>query len=221
MSIELTRPAVSLTDFALAIECAAFTALLLARTATDTVLRNWFAAFFASVAVASLLGGVLHGFFEYSTSPVREVLWTGTLLSILVTSFTVWSIGAILQLSPLVTRWVQGFALVQMVAFSFLVLFVTREFAIAIAAYLPATVFLLVTMWLAWRRRRHRALAAGVAGLLLVFVGAAVQQLGIVVHPVYLDHNTLYHVIQGIALWMLYRAGSWSSAADPSVRRVP
>ena len=220
MSIELTRPAVSLTDFALAIECAAFTALLLRRTASDATLRNWFAAFFASVAVASLLGGVLHGFFEYSTSPVREVLWTGTLLSILVTSFTVWSLGALLQLGPAATRWVQGFALVQMLVFSFLILFVTRAFTIAIVAYLPATVFLLGTMWLAWRRRRHAALAAGVAGLLLVFIGAAVQQLGVVVHPVYLDHNTLYHVIQGIALWMLYRAGSWSSVAIPPVRKV-
>lgn len=221
MPIELTKPAVSLTDFALAVECATFTALLLVRPATDTRLRNWFAAFFASVAVASLLGGVLHGFFEYSTSPARAVIWTATLLSILVTSFTAWSIGAMLQLGPVATRWVQAFALAQLVVFSFLVLFVTREFAIVIAAYLPATVFLLVAMWLAWRRRRHRALAVGVTGLVLVFVGAAVQQLGITIHPVYLDHNTLYHVIQGIALWMLYRAGSWISAANPVARKVP
>lgn len=46
------------------------------------------------------------------------------------------------------------------------------------------------------------------------------QQAGVTVHPVYLDHNALYHVIQGIALWMIYRAAKWIVAAQPIVRRT-
>jgi hypothetical protein len=216
---ELTRPAVSLTDFALAVECAAFTVLLLRHPASDPVLRRWFAAFFVSVAAASLLGGTMHGFFEYSTSPVRTILWTGTMLSILLTSFAAWSIAAILQLHGRASLWARRFAVAQLLLLSFVVLFVTSQFVVAIIAYLPATVFLLVSLTLAYRRRRASALAWGVAGLALVFVGAAVQQLGVTVHPVYLDHNTLYHVIQGIALWMIYRAAKWTIAAQPIVRR--
>lgn len=220
MDIELTRPAVSLTDFALAIECALFTALLIRRRVPDPVVRKRFVVFFASVAAASLLGGIMHGFFEYSTSPVRDFLWTGTLLSILVTSYAAWSIAAVLELDPRMSVWVRRFAMAQMVALSLVVLFVTQNFLIAIAAYLPAALFLFVALLLAYRRRRHWALALGVAGLALVFVGAAVQQLGIAPHPVYLDHNTFYHVLQGIALLMIYRAAKWISFAHPIVRRT-
>lgn len=216
--MELTRPAVSLTDFALAIECALFVVLLSRRAATDSTLRKWFVLFFASVAVASLLGGTMHGFFEYSTSPIRTVLWTGTLLSILVTSYTAWSIAAVMQLDARPGRMVQWFAAAQMVVLSLVVLFVTQEFLIAIVAYLPATIFLFVAFILAYRRRREPALASGVSGLALVFVGAAVQQLGFVLHPVYLDHNTLYHIIQGVALWLLYRAARWICGAQPTLR---
>lgn len=220
MDFELTRPAVSLTDFALAVECAAFTVLLARRPAADQPLRKWFVVFFASIAAASLLGGTTHGFFEYSTSPVRTVLWIATLLSILLTSFATWSVAAILQLEPRGARWVRGFALAQLLVLSVVVLFISREFVVAIVAYLPATVFLLIAMVLTYRRRRDPALAWGVTGLALTFVGAGVQQLRVSVHPVYLDHNTLYHVIQFTALWMIYRSARWIIAAQPIVRRT-
>lgn len=219
MDFELTRPDVSLTDYALAIECAAFTLLLIRRPATDPVVRNWFVAFFASVSAASLLGGTVHGFFEYSTSPVRGILWNATLLSILVTSFATWSVAAILQLDPRAARWVGRFALAQMLVLALVVLFVTQEFVIAIVAYLPATLFLFISLSLAYRRRRDSALGWGVAGLVLTFVGAAVQQLKLAAHPVYFDHNALYHVIQFAALWMIYLAAKWISTAQPIVRR--
>ncbi len=220
MDIELTRPAVSLTDFALALECSVFGVLLARRTATDQLLRKWFVVFFASIAAASMLGGITHGFFEYSTSPIRGALWTATLLSILVTSFATWSIAAILQLEPPAARWVRGFALAQILVLSVVVLFISREFVIAIVAYLPATVFFLIAVILAYRRRRDPALAWGVAGLALTFAGAGVLLLKVALHPVYLDHNTLYHIIQFVALWMIYRSARWIVAAQPIVRRT-
>ena len=219
MDFELTRPAVSLTDFALAIQCSAFAALLARRSSTDPRLRKWFVVFFGSIAAASLLGGITHGFFEYSTSPIRGFLWTTTLLSILLTSFATWSIAAIIQLEPPVSRWVQAFALAQIIVLTVVVLFISRQFVVAIVAYLPATVFLFIAVFLAYRRRLNRALAWGVAGLALTFVGAAVQQLKLAAHPVYLDHNTLYHVIQFVAFWMLYHCARWMITTQPIVRR--
>jgi hypothetical protein len=220
VDLELTRPAVSLTDFALALECSVFAVLLARRPATDQLLRKWFVVFFASIAAASMLGGITHGFFEYSTSPIRGVLWTATLLSILVTSFATWSIAAVLQLEAPAARWVRGFALAQILVLAIVVLFISREFVIAIVAYLPATVFLLIAFILAYRRGHDPALAWGVAGLALTFAGAAVQQLKVALHPVYLDHNTLYHIIQFVALWMIYLSARWIIAAQPIVRRT-
>lgn len=162
----------------------------------------------------------MHGFFEYSTSPARTVLWTATLLSILVTSFATWTIAAILQLRPPASQWVQRFALAQVLVLTLVILFVSDAFLIAIVAYLPATVFLLVSFWMTYQRRRSAALGWGIVGLVLTFLGAAVQQLKLAVHPVYFDHNALYHLIQFVALWMIYRAARWISTTQPIVRRT-
>ncbi len=37
-----------------------------------------------------------------------------------------------------------------------------------------------------------------------MLVAAGVQQLGIALHPVYFDHNALYHLIQAVAVLMLF-----------------
>jgi hypothetical protein len=71
-----------------------------------------------------------------------------------------------------------------------------------------------------YRRRQSAALGWGIVGLVLTFLGAAVQQLKLAVHPVYFDHNALYHLIQFVALWMIYRAAAWISTAQPIVRRT-
>jgi len=221
VDLELTRPAVSLTDYALAIECIVFTVLLARLSASDTALRRRFVVFFASVAAASFLGGTMHGFFEYSTSPFRTVLWTATLLAILVTSFATWSIAAILQLTESASQWVRRFALAQILVLIVVVLFVSQQFVVAIVAYLPATVFLLIGFWRAYIYIREPALKTGIAGIGLTFVGAAVQQLKLAPDPVNFDHNAFYHVIQFVALWMIYRAARWISIAQPIVRRTP
>lgn len=220
MTLALTEPAVTLTDYAIAIECTVFTLLLVRRQSSDPVLRFWFVVFFASIGAASLLGGTVHGFFEDAASSGRAILWPATLLSILVTSLAVWSIGAILQLGERAAGWVRRLAIAQLVILSLVVLFVTQQFFIAIIAYLPGTLFFLIALSLAYRRRSHAALGWGIVGLALTFVAAAVQQLRIAIHPVYFDHNALYHVIQGVALWMIFLAARWISTAQPPIRRT-
>lgn len=39
-------------------------------------------------------------------------------------------------------------------------------------------------------------------------LGAVVQQMRVTVHPYWFDYNDIYHVIQMIALWLLYRAAT-------------
>lgn len=216
--MQLDRPAVSLTDFALAIECTAIALLLVAQPASDPVLRNWFVAFFAFVTIASLLGGTMHGFFEHSTRPVRKVLWVGTLAAVVLAGFAEWSIGAELQGDAMVSRWIVAFALLQTVACIWIVLFVRRDFTVAIVAYVPATLFFLASLVVTYRHSPDPALAWGATGLVLVFVGAGLQQRGVAIDRVRLDHNTLYHVIQGVALWLIYVAADWLVAAPVLAR---
>lgn len=215
----MTEPAVTLTDYALAIECAVFVFALLRLDARDRTLRFWFVVFFASIGAASVLGGTVHGFFLAASSPGRRILWPATLLAILVTSLAALTIGAILQLDERRAAIVRRLAIAQLVLFSLVVLFVTSKFYVGIIAYLPSTLFLLFALLTTYCHRPDPAVRWGITGLALTLAAAAVQQLHIGIHPVYFNHNALYHVIQGAALGMMFLAARSISRAWPPIRR--
>ncbi len=64
---------VTLTDYALALECAIFVFVLLRREASR--LRNRFIFFFTMVSIASLAGVLAVGFFVSNYSLVFDVFW--------------------------------------------------------------------------------------------------------------------------------------------------
>lgn len=216
----MTEPAVTLTDYAIALECAVFAIALLRLDARDNELRFWFVVFFASIGIASTLGGTVHGFFLPASSSGRAILWPATLLSILVTSVAAWTIGAVLQFDESRATLIRRLAIAQLAIFSLVVLFVTRKFYVAILAYLPSTLFLLFALVPAYRRRPNTAIRWGIIGLTVTLAAAALQQLHIGIHPVYFNHNALYHVIQMVGFWMIFLAARWISSAQPSIRRI-
>jgi hypothetical protein len=215
----MTEPAVTLTDYALAIECAVFVIALVRLDARDKQLCFWFVVFFVSIGAASALGGTVHGFFLAASSPGRRILWPATILAILVTSLAAWNIGAVLQLDERKAPLVRRLAVAQLVLLSLVVLFVSSKFYVGMIAYLPSTFFLLFALLTRYRRRPDRAIRWGVTGLALTLVAAAVQQLHVGIHPAYFNHNALYHVIQGAALGMIFVAARSISRAWPPIRR--
>jgi hypothetical protein len=94
----------------------------------------------------------------------------------------------------------QAFAAAQFVAYAVVVLWINSEFGVAIVAYLPATMFLLVVLTLEHRGSPSPALAQGILGFVLTLVAAAIQALPVAIHPVSFDHNALYHFVQGLGL---------------------
>jgi hypothetical protein len=215
----MTEPAVALTDYALALECAAFVIALTRLDARDRELRTWFAVFFASIGAASVLGGTVHGFFLVASGSGRRILWPATLVAIFVTSLSAWNIGAILQLDERAAVVVRRLAIAQLAIFSLIVLFVTSKFYIGIIAYLPSALFLFLALLTTYRRRPDPAIRWGIAGLLLILAGSAMQQLRIGIHPIYFNHNALYHVIQGAALGMMFVTARSITHAWPQIRR--
>ncbi len=203
------EPSVTLTDFALAALCAALCAFAARWPVGDARLRRWWIVFFASIGLAALLGGLAHGFFPPPT-PLNRAIWKATLLCIGVSASASWIIGAAIQFGDRGVVWATRLAAAQFVAYAAVVLGVNSSFIVAIAAYLPATVFLLVAMVLRYRNSPARDAALGIVGFVLTFVAAAVQTFPVAVHPVYFDHNALYHVIQGVALYLIYRGARWT-----------
>jgi hypothetical protein len=57
-----------------------------------------------------------------------------------------------------------------------------------------------------YRRRRERAVLWGIAGLALSYGAAAVQQSETAMPALKLSHNALYHLIQAVALLLIFLA---------------
>ena len=79
----MTEPDVTLTDYALFVECALFAWLVARVGVRSSALRRWVVVFFGSTALAAVFGGTLHGFFAGETSGVGRGLWALSMLAII------------------------------------------------------------------------------------------------------------------------------------------
>ena len=198
----MLEPAVTLTDYLIAVEC--LVVCLLLRRASRGDMRFSFTLMFAGIGIAAAAGGTVHGFFPDATSLPYAVLWRVTLLGIGVMAMAGWRIGAGLLLDVNMARLARSLASVEFALYALFVVFISQKFMAAIVNYLPAVLFTLWAFIWHYRKARARAVMMGIVALLLTFASSAVQMLKISAHPVYLDHNVLYHLMQFVAIALLY-----------------
>jgi hypothetical protein len=211
--MRLLEPATTLTDYLLALECGWFAWVLLRRSRAS-LLRAAFVALFASVAGAAVFGGTVHGFFPDPDGMPSRLLWSATMLSIGVTAAAMCAVGAAVASGAEKARKLLPALALGLAAYLGVVLFVSREFVVAIIAYLPAAFFLLAVFAWKWSVDRSRWAVSGILGVVLALVGALVQQWGVALHPVHFDHNAVYHLIQAVALYLLFRVALAVCGAD-------
>ena len=214
----LHEPDVAFTDYALALECAVLAWLLYRAASPLSALKRAFIGFYIWIGVAALLGGTFHGFLA-TESLLRASIWRGVMLAIGLTGFAAWRMASLLSFSQAGTRWIIRVAGIGLIGYCLIVLFCAQSFALAIAYYLPAVVFLTISFAIQLARRRDSAATLGIAGMLLTFVAAGVQHFGISLHPHYFNHNALYHLIQGIALLLIFLAARKLIAETESALR--
>jgi hypothetical protein len=218
----MTEPAVTLTDFALALQCAAILAVVGARAGFSERTAPWL-LYFAAAGVASLCGGLVHGYFLDPGSAGRAIFWPASLIAIGVNALATCAIGAGLLLSPQITRRLVVPAVATFAAYCLIVMFVDDSFAVAVSVAAPAALFLLAALlWVYGRARPPGALAAA-AGVAVTLAAAAVQQLGMAIHPTDFNHNATAHVVQAASLALMF-AGCLrllSARAADSTRSMP
>lgn len=201
----MTEPDVAITDFLLTLEAALFSLLLWRSGSADSDLRIPFAVFFGATAAAALAGGLVHGFFAASVSGAGLALWRISLLALGIVALATWTIGARLVLTTPAALVVQMLAVAITVAYASVIVAVSDSFWIAIADYVPPTLFLFVAFAVVYRRDDLPTLS-GLLGLALTLLAAFVQQRKIALHPVYFNHNALYHAIQAVGLFLIFRS---------------
>jgi hypothetical protein len=156
--------------------------------------RMWALAF-ACTAIAAFSGGIYHGFGDRTPE-----LWKVTVVSVGLASFFLLA-GTHRRLATV--------AAVKLVAY--LTWMTTHDdFRYVIADY--GLTLLLVGIV-------HPAKKWVWSSIVVSVIGALVQQAGLTIDAKWFDHNDIYHCIQIVALWLLYRAGLTKSATDP--RSIP
>ena len=177
----------------------------------------WGLSFFAT-GIAAIIGGTSHGFALYFGTVTREVIWTATLYSIGFTSLFLLSAVIIATIKNPLRNWLIAFTVVKFILFAVWI-FSHPEFKYVIYDYVPAMIAVLILQVYVKYSRGDRSATWIIAGILVSFGAAAVQQSGYMLHE-HFNHNDLYHVIQMGAVFLLYKGGRLlRDASEPSLER--
>ena len=216
----ILEPDVTLTDFGLAIECAWLAVWLHRRPLPGGPLDTWFVIFFGAVGIGALLGGIKHGFLSDTQSVIHGVVWKTTLIAIGIAALSTWIIGGRLLFSERAANRIPVFAVSLLTIYVATVLWVSQSFIVAIVYYVPATAFLLTAFFLIYLRHPRNYLVAGIFGLAMVFVAAVIQQSKASILSLGLNHNAVYHLVQAIALGLVFVAARGLSRENACQRDV-
>jgi hypothetical protein len=151
--------------------------------------RMWALAFLFT-GVAAIAGGVYHAYGDRT-----DVLWKVTVMAVGIASFFLLA-GTHRRLAVL--------AAVKLVVY--LTWMTTHDSFLWVIADYGITLLIVGIV--------HPAKRWVWASIAVSVIAALIQQAGLTIHPRWFDHNDLYHVIQMIALWLLYRAARAGSSRE-------
>ena len=209
---------VTLTDYAVTAECAYFTYLLIPARSPISHLAAAFIIFFLSIAVAATAGGTVHGFFADEKSFGHRLLWPFTLFCVGITAFAGIHISAALLFSSAAIRLIDIAGVLVFLAYTVVILFVRSDFRLAVLNYLPSLIFLASAFLIVHLRSGKSALLVGFLGICVMIAAAGAQQLKWALHSRFFNHNAVYHVLQALALWMIFIAAQESIRLEEYTR---
>jgi hypothetical protein len=197
-------PDVVFTDLGLAI-LAVYLGLRLWSLAGQGTLARAGAVLLGALASAALWGAIFHAFFPADTATLAGfVAWIPVVLSIMVAAAAMLELALRILLPRLAPRLGRSIVVAYAASFLAVVLLVDESFTSIVRFYVPALILLLLAAGRQAVRDRSAGWALIAIGLTISAGAALLQQAEVSIHPVYFDHNAVYHVVQGIALVVLY-----------------
>jgi len=204
--MSLTEPTTLLTDYALGALCLwlGWKLYTLAASQRWTAMTLWAGAFF-STALASFVGGTFHGFTLILSSSILAGLWKVTVYLTGFSSFFLLSAVLVACLPHLARRWALALSTVKLCVY-LAWMFTHDDFRFVVYDYGSAMILILIFQVHAFYKIQSPSAGWIVGGILLSFVGAAIQQSGVSLHQ-HFNHNDLFHIVQMLAFYLLYRGG--------------
>ena len=195
------EPMTALTDAVLAAWTAFLAACIFARARNAAPVKLWAWAFVAAV-VSSLAGVAYHGARILFTPTVTALCWKVVPISTGVAALCLGSAVAIAWLKPGARRVAIAVLAVEFVA-CVVASAISNSFMVAALDYIPVLLALLVAAAMNWARAAARLIASAI---LVSFIAFGVQVSTLRVGA--LDHNDIFHLIQAVAMFLLYRGGT-------------
>jgi hypothetical protein len=191
-----------LTDYALAaVALALGLRLLRVRSRVSAPARLW-AASFAALAAAALVGGTWHAVPPEAAPALRRLLWSATYVAIGAADFLLLAGAARAALGRTAASAAVILLCLRLLVYAILVVS-TRDFRHA-AIEFGGTLLLLSAFAADLARRRERAAPFVLGAIVVSLAGGLVLLLGLELHPRFND-NDLFHVVQTGAVWLLFR----------------
>jgi hypothetical protein len=219
-SVHLYEPVTYLTNLVLAMCCFYWAHVL--RTGRS-VRERAFVYFFFCMGVSMFLGGLSHllyGYFEYYTW--RRPAW-------LFTGFAVFAaqMGVIEQANKNWHRNLTIMALLQLMAYSALIIFDCHFIWVKINATIGITGVVILSQAYLWLARREPHAGKMALGFSLNILALPIHGLQLGLHPVYFNHNDVAHVLMILCFYLVFlgarplRAPSMEADLQEDVILVP
>jgi hypothetical protein len=197
-------PDVAVTDLALAV-LAAYLGWQLWTVSKNQRLQRAGAFLLGALASAALWGASFHAFFPAGTATrMGSLAWKPVALSIVVAAATMLDLGLGLLLPRLSRHLRRSAVSIYAAGFAAVVVLLDDSFTRIVYFYVPTLVLLLLAATQQVIRTRSGGWALILGGLLLSAGAAVLQQARVALHPVYFDHNAVYHLVQSVAVVFLY-----------------
>lgn len=198
-------PDVVLTDLALAL-LGAYLAWRLAGAPLRTAMTRTGVVVMGALASAALWGAIFHAFFPAGTKTgAGFAAWVPVVLSIVVVGAALLWLGLHVWARRIPAPARRAVVAAYAVGFAGVALLVDESFSTIVRFYAPPLALFLVASAYQAARSRSAGWALIALSLAISVLAAVVQQARVAIDPEYFDHNAVYHVLQGIALVLLYR----------------
>jgi hypothetical protein len=204
--VRITEPMTMITDYAMGALAAGFAVRLAGdATAGGQLSGRLWAAALLMTAVAALVGGTCHGFSEWMPGATGRAMWKATLLATGVGSACLLAAAVVAGAAGSLRIALAG-AVIAKLAFYVRTIAKRDSFTLVIADYGAALLAVVLAAWVL--RPSGLTAAAGwiTAGVAVAAVAGVIQWARLAPHARF-NHNDLFHVVQMLSLYLLYRGG--------------
>jgi hypothetical protein len=204
--VRVTEPMTMITDYAMgALAFVLAMRLLVDANAGRQLSGRLWAAAFVMTAIAAFLGGTYHGFIQFMPGAAGRAMWKATLMATGVGSACLLAAAVTAATAGALHRALVAVIVVKLVVYAWTIASNDR-FTLVIADYGTALVAIVLAAWALGPSGLTPAAWWVTSGVAVAVVAGIIQWAHLAPHARF-NHNDLFHLVQMISLYLLYRGG--------------